>query len=56
MIHPFASIERKSWRSEKWVEIIYRVLKENEHYQIQIVGAKNEILKAQLITDNPVIL
>lgn len=55
IIHPFASIERKSWRSEKWVEIIYRVLKENEHYQIQIVGAKNEILKAQLITDNPIL-
>lgn len=55
IVHPFASIERKSWRSEKWVEIIYRVLKENEHYQIQIVGAKNEILKAQLITDNPIL-
>lgn len=55
IIHPFASQERKSWRAEKWVEIIYRVLKENEACTIQIVGAKNEVLKSQLITENPLL-
>lgn len=55
ILHPFASQERKSWRAEKWVEVIYRTLKENDNYSIQIVGAKNEIIKSQLITENPLL-
>ena len=55
VIHPFASQERKAWKAEKWVEVIYRTLKENETYNVQIVGAKNEILKSQLITENPLL-
>jgi hypothetical protein len=55
IVHPFASLDRKSWKPEKWVEIIYRTLKENEHYVIQIVGAKNEVLKSQMITESPLL-
>ena len=55
VIHPFASQERKAWKAEKWVEVIYRTLKENESYIIQIVGAKNEVFKSQLITENPLL-
>ncbi len=55
IIHPFASQERKAWRAEKWVEVIYRTLKENDSYTIQIVGAKNEVLKSQMITENPLL-
>ena len=54
-IHPFASQERKNWKAEKWVEVIYRTLKENEGYIVQIVGAKNEVLKSQMITENPLL-
>ncbi|MDD4975215.1 MAG: glycosyltransferase family 9 protein [Bacteriovorax sp.] len=55
VIHPFASQERKAWKAEKWVEVIYRTLKENDSYIIQIVGAKNEIIKSQMITENPLL-
>ncbi|MGZ3806848.1 MAG: glycosyltransferase family 9 protein [Bacteriovorax sp.] len=55
VVHPFASQERKAWRAEKWVEVIYRTLKENEAYTIQIVGAKNEVLKSQMITESPLL-
>jgi ADP-heptose:LPS heptosyltransferase len=55
VIHPFASQERKAWKAEKWVEVIYRTLKENETYTIQIVGAKNEVMKSQMITENPLL-
>jgi len=55
IIHPFASQERKAWKAEKWVEVIYRVLKDNEQCTIQIVGAKNEVLKSQMITENPLL-
>lgn len=54
-IHPFASLERKAWKAEKWVEVIYRTLKDNDSYTVQIVGAKNEVLKSQLITENPLL-
>jgi ADP-heptose:LPS heptosyltransferase len=55
VIHPFASQERKAWKAEKWVEVIYRVLKESDSCNVQIVGAKNEVLKSQLITENPLL-
>lgn len=55
VIHPFASSDRKSWKSEKWVEVIYKTLKENDKFTVTIVGAKNEILKAQLIVENPLL-
>lgn len=53
--HPFASSERKSWRPEKWVEIIYKALKDNDRVTVAVVGAKNEVLKSQLIVDNPLL-
>lgn len=55
VFHPFASQERKAWKAEKWVEVIYRTLKENDSYTVQLVGAKNEVLKSQLITENPLL-
>lgn len=55
IIHPFASAERKMWKTEKWVEVIYKTLKENEGYSVTIVGAKNETLKSQLIVENPLL-
>lgn len=55
VVHPFASQERKAWRAEKWVEVIYRALKENENYVVQIVGTKNEIPKSLMITENPLL-
>ena len=55
VVHPFASSERKAWKAEKWVEVIYKTLKENEKQTVTIVGAKNEMLKAQVITENPLL-
>lgn len=55
VIHPFASQERKMWRAEKWVEVIYKTLKDNDGFTVTLVGAKNESLKAQLITENPLL-
>lgn len=55
VIHPFASNDRKSWKPEKWVEVIYKTLKENEKVTVTLVGAKNEVLKSQLIVENPLL-
>lgn len=55
VVHPFASSDRKAWKAEKWVEVIYKTLKENDKQTVTIVGAKNEILKAQVIVENPLL-
>ena len=55
VVHPFASSERKAWKAEKWVEVIYKTLKENDKCTLTLVGAKNEVLKSQLITENPLL-
>lgn len=55
VIHPFASSERKSWKAEKWVEVIYKALKDNDKHQVILVGAKDEVLKSQIITENPLL-
>ena len=55
VVHPFASSDRKAWKAEKWVEVIYRTLKDNDKVTVTIVGAKNEVLKSQIITENPLL-
>ena len=55
IVHPFASSDRKAWKAEKWVEVIYKTLKDNDKCTITIVGAKNEMLKSHVITENPLL-
>lgn len=55
VVHPFASSDRKAWKAEKWVEVIYKTLKDNDKCTITIVGAKNEMLKSHVITENPLL-
>lgn len=55
IIHPFASQDRKMWRPEKWVEIIYKTLKDTKDHKVIMVGSKNEILRSQLICENPLL-
>lgn len=55
VLHPFASSERKTWKADKWVEVIYKTLKDNDKCTITIVGAKNEVLKSHVITENPLL-
>lgn len=55
VIHPFASTERKSWKIEKWVELIYKTLKENDRITLSIVGAKAELARSQQIAENPLL-
>ncbi len=55
VLNPFASSERKTWKAEKWVEVIYKTLKENDKCTISIVGAKNEVLKSHFIIENPLL-
>ncbi|MDH5581779.1 MAG: hypothetical protein OEY33_07715 [Bdellovibrionales bacterium] len=42
IFHPFASQEEKTWSIDKWVEIIYQLLKKNPSLIIHIVGSKKD--------------
>jgi len=55
LIHPFASASRKTWKGEKWVEIIFKLLKDNPQHQIIIVGAKSEHVRAESILQNNIL-
>lgn len=54
-IHPFASLEKKMWKKEKWSELIFKILKGDPDVTIKIVGAENEIEKANAILDTPLL-
>lgn len=53
VVHPFASAKKKRWGSNKWVDLIYKVLKDNPDYTIKVVGAKSDEKDASLIIDSP---
>jgi ADP-heptose:LPS heptosyltransferase len=55
VLHPFASHNKKRWKTNKWSEIIYRVLKSNPSLKISIVGAKTEAAEAQALLQLPLI-
>lgn len=41
-IHPFASQKKKMWGTSRWTEFIYKFLKENEEYSVNIIGSKDD--------------
>lgn len=51
-IHPFSSHSKKYWKPLKWVEIIYKILKDFKDIKIYLVGGGNEINQARQITKN----
>jgi ADP-heptose:LPS heptosyltransferase len=54
-IHPFASTRKKAWSMTKWSELVYKLLKEDQDIEVNIVGAKNDTDLAQRIVDNPIL-
>lgn len=53
VIHPFASNIKKRWKASKWVEVIYKVLKDNPLSEIFVVGAKQDLKDSERIKSHP---
>jgi len=51
-IHPFASDGKKRWSEGKWVEVIFKFLKDHENKKVFIVGSENDLENAKKITEN----
>jgi len=47
ILHPFASQDEKSWSIDKWIEIIYQLIKRNPDFNIHIVGSKKDEQKSE---------
>ncbi|OUR93028.1 hypothetical protein A9Q84_21225 [Halobacteriovorax marinus] len=54
-IHPFTSDSKKRWNESKWVEIIYKFLKDHENKEVFIVGSDTDNESANKITNNPLL-
>ncbi|MBT7608376.1 MAG: glycosyltransferase family 9 protein [Bacteriovoracaceae bacterium] len=55
VIHPFASSPRKRWKENKWIEIIYKILKEHPDSNVSIVGSKEDIGPTNIILNSAVL-
>jgi ADP-heptose:LPS heptosyltransferase len=54
-LHPFASHSKKVWKTSKWIEFCYKLLKDNADKNVFIVGSKADSEQAQTITENPLL-
>ena len=55
VIHPFASNERRYWKISKWVEIIYKILKNHPSHTITVVGGEEDKLSVEVLFSTPVL-
>lgn len=55
IVHPFASSNKKSWNHNKWIELIYQILKNNEGTEVTIVGSTNEQHEAKIYSQSPIL-
>lgn len=53
VLHPFASHKKKRWGTNKWNELIYKLVRENPEHKIHIVGADQDIEDANRIINSP---
>jgi len=53
VIHPFASSKKKHWGANKWIDLCYKILKENPQQQLYIVGSKADQFNANTIAESP---
>tara|TARA_Y100000780_G_scaffold232593_1_gene268223 strand:- start:78897 stop:80543 length:1647 start_codon:yes stop_codon:yes gene_type:complete len=53
VIHPFASSKKKHWGVNKWVDLCYKVLKENPEQELYVVGGKADQTQAEKLVNSP---
>jgi ADP-heptose:LPS heptosyltransferase len=55
-IHPFASHQKKMWKSEDWAETIIRLLQDFPTYKVAVVGTSSELTSYnKMMTSRPLI-
>lgn len=53
VVHPFSSSTKKNWKANKWVDLIYKLLKENSDHIVYIAGSENELDQSNEISNSP---
>ena len=55
VVHPFASNPKKHWKHTKWIEVVYKILKNNTDHNVIIVGSEDERDRIDLLIESPVL-
>ena len=55
IIHPFASTQKKRWKTLRWAELIHYLFENDKQIQIYLVGAQNEMNSAEEIVNTPIL-
>ena len=55
LLHPFASLEKKFWKGNKWSEVILRVLESNKEVNIHIAGSHSDQEAYNKIVNVPIL-
>jgi len=53
ILHPFASQTKKAWKANQWVDLIYKVAKDNLEHSFIIVGSNDDQDNANKIINSP---
>ncbi|MEX0798109.1 MAG: glycosyltransferase family 9 protein [Bacteriovoracaceae bacterium] len=52
VLHPFASIKKKRWGANKWVDLLYKLAKENPDQEFFIVGSPEEQKESEALMES----
>lgn len=55
VLHPFSSHKKKHWAFKKWVEILFKLLKEKNEVEVTLVGSPSELEASKKITGDPLL-
>lgn len=52
-LHPFASLDKKRWKPQKWAEVLIKLLKGSPDINVKIFGSPSEVTLGEQIFNNP---
>ena len=55
IIHPFSPHRKKKWSPGKWLEVIYKTLKNHPHISITLIGSAEDKKDAHHLLKNPIL-
>jgi ADP-heptose:LPS heptosyltransferase len=55
VIHPFASTDKKTWKSLRWAELLHYLFENDKQLKVYLVGAPNEVEKSKEIINTPLL-
>lgn len=55
VLHPFGSHKRKAWKAEKWVEVVFKLMKSHSDIRLTVVGGEADKQDSLKILEHPLV-